>query len=315
MQTRLVFGFVLVLALLTTLTMPAFADGPTPQATPAKSGSGGERSKPVVEKFDKTVDGSTIESVEPNHAQGVQTVLSISVDKGPGATYRLGERIRVCYTVPRPDYMRILKTTSQGQTVWQQWYDDGTGWCLNGTVGAPTGEHRLTIQMLNGGWPTGEQAEVSFFAGSAAPIPAVPMRPLHFFYCEGCNPNVFRSDGFHTASNFGLQRAISMGYEYYGVKAQVLATWQPGTIPLKLYWQPQTNDHVTVATVASENMVRTRGYQFLSTEGYVYTTQQLDTIPLYLVDDVGISGLDVWTRLPQPGERGQFIRIEGYARR
>ena len=86
-------------------------------------------------------------------------MISISVDRGTGATYRIGDAIRICYTVPRAGNMRILKITSAGTEVWIQARDDGRGGCTDGTVGAPSGRHTYRIEMLDGG---GESATTYF---------------------------------------------------------------------------------------------------------------------------------------------------------
>ncbi|MCW5854033.1 MAG: carboxypeptidase regulatory-like domain-containing protein, partial [Anaerolineae bacterium] len=96
---------------------------------------------------------------------GSSASLRIWLDRDTGSTYRIGESIRLCYTVPRADYMRITKTTSQGASTIAEWRDDGRGACLSSTVGAPSGWHIFRIEMLNSyRQPTGERAETNLYA-------------------------------------------------------------------------------------------------------------------------------------------------------
>lgn len=92
--------------------------------------------------------------------------ISIRVDRGQGSSYRIGEAIQVCYTVPRAGNMRILTITSNGTSTFLQGRDDGRGGCVNGTVGAPTGQHTLRIEMLEGGSETAQ----TYFNVTGTPI-------------------------------------------------------------------------------------------------------------------------------------------------
>ena len=71
--------------------------------------------------------------------------VQIWTDRGEGSTYRIGDPMLLCYSVSRPAYVEIWKTTSAGSARLIAGYDDGTGDCLHATVGEPPGIHSYYI--------------------------------------------------------------------------------------------------------------------------------------------------------------------------
>ena len=71
--------------------------------------------------------------------------VQIWTDRGEGSTYRIGDPMLLCYSVSRPAYVEIWKTTSAGSARLIAGYDDGTGDCLHATVGEPPGVHTYYI--------------------------------------------------------------------------------------------------------------------------------------------------------------------------
>ena len=71
--------------------------------------------------------------------------VQIWTDRGEGSTYRIGDPMLLCYSVSRPAYVEIWKTTSAGSARLIAGYDDGTGDCLGATVGEPPGIHTYYI--------------------------------------------------------------------------------------------------------------------------------------------------------------------------
>ncbi len=52
--------------------------------------------------------------------------------------------------------------------------------------------------------------------------------------------------------------------------------------PLKSYWNGSRGDNFTTATAAGEKSAIDTNYSFLRVEGYVFSTQQPNTVPLKL---------------------------------
>lgn len=111
-------------------------------------------------RYRKTIKFDAVKWVQEARPGGN---LSITVDRGEGATYRIGDAITMCYTVPYSVYVRILRITSEGTTVILQGNDDGTGGCIPGRVGSPAGRHTLRIEMVENGQVT-RTAETWFWA-------------------------------------------------------------------------------------------------------------------------------------------------------
>ena len=71
---------------------------------------------------------------------------SITVDRGPGGVYTVGDPIRICYDVPGPGPITITDVHADGtQHVLLSGNDDGTGGCFNGTVTPPAGTECLRL--------------------------------------------------------------------------------------------------------------------------------------------------------------------------
>ena len=91
----------------------------------------------------------------PAHAkivvQSEEVSCDIWVDKGEGATYCIDEPITICYSVSKPIWIQIWVITSEGARIILEGYDDGTGDCLYGTIGPPTGTHTYRIKAIEEG--------------------------------------------------------------------------------------------------------------------------------------------------------------------
>jgi hypothetical protein len=64
--------------------------------------------------------------------------------------------------------------------------------------------------------------------------------------------------------------------------ATALAKDSPTLVPLKLYYNSETGDNFTFATSTAESDAKEKGYQPVSTQGYVFTSAQSGTAPLKL---------------------------------
>jgi hypothetical protein len=90
----------------------------------------------------------------------------------------------------------------------------------------------------------------------------------------------------------------------------------PDLIPLKLYWNADRSDYFTLATAQAEQDAREKGYEFVRTEGYVFSSAQPGTVPLKLY--VGPDTHDTYLTATADGDRAakaaayEFVRIEGY---
>jgi hypothetical protein len=88
-------------------------------------------------------------------------------------------------------------------------------------------------------------------------------------------------------------------------------------VPLRLYYSDEQRDNFTTATDQGRRDAEAAGYMFVRVEGYVFTTQELDTsIPLrlYYSDEQR----DNFTTATDQGRRDaeaagyRFVRFEGY---
>lgn len=86
-------------------------------------------------------------------------------------------------------------------------------------------------------------------------------------------------------------------------------------VPLKLYWNGRTDNMTTTAPLDQQDTVA--GYQFVRTEGYVFTKQQTGTVPLKQY--WGAQRADYQLTMTAQSEKDalsagyRFIRVEGYA--
>jgi hypothetical protein len=88
--------------------------------------------------------------LEPDEppAQPMPGRATISTNKD---RYHVGEGIRICYTVPGPGPITIVRGLANGDTrVILQGYDDGSGGCVQGIVTAPAGLKRLRLDVFSG---------------------------------------------------------------------------------------------------------------------------------------------------------------------
>ncbi len=98
-----------------------------------------------------TSPGCPVTPTPTNPPNNNPVTVNITVDKGANATYKVGDPIKICYTVSRPVYVKLTKQWSDGtETVIDQGNDDGTGGCRDETIGPPAGKECSTIQALSG---------------------------------------------------------------------------------------------------------------------------------------------------------------------
>mgnify|MGYP001582704953 CR=1 FL=1 len=91
---------------------------------------------------------------------------------------------------------------------------------------------------------------------------------------------------------------------------------EPGTVPLKLYWNGKRTDNFSTVTAEGERAARAGGYQFVRIQGYVYPNARPGTIPLKLYWNA--NRRDNFSTATAAGERAakaggyRFVRIQGY---
>ena len=83
--------------------------------------------------------------------QSAPLSVNMWIDKGCGSTYNIGDPIKIYFEVNKACYITIKVTTSEGTktTIPSQSVSAGTHY-TTGTVGTPTGEHKLTINASVG---------------------------------------------------------------------------------------------------------------------------------------------------------------------
>ncbi len=164
--------FVSVGMLLTLLLLsPATADSPAArleEITALTPTPAAFTPTPVVFPF----EGTPTPKPSPEPKLASPYTLWISVDRCEGATYWTCEPIQICYGVPYPVYIRIWLETWECDSIIAQGYDDGTGGCFPwSVVGLPTGNHWLTIEMIEGGQVT-SSASTWFYVRDSGPASA-----------------------------------------------------------------------------------------------------------------------------------------------
>ena len=150
--------------------------------------------------------------------------------------------------------------------------------------------------------------------------------------------NESRRDNFSTATADGEAAARAAGYAEARTEGYIFPTEQPGTVPLKLFWtahwerarvgepEPAVDeghpgyrlraDNFTTATPDGEAAARAAAYTFARIEGYVFPTEQPDTVPLKLFWSEARG--DNFTTATADGEASAlaagyvFVRVEGY---
>ncbi len=84
--------------------------------------------------------------------------VRITVDKGPGSSYSLGDLIRISYSVPYASYLEIYREDESGRRL--IWYGVSGSGALQGPLGTPSGLITYRIRMFDrqGGVVIGEDA-------------------------------------------------------------------------------------------------------------------------------------------------------------
>jgi hypothetical protein len=89
--------------------------------------------------------------MDPTPCPPSSSWVKIWTERGDGATYRIGDSVRVCYSVGRPMQIEIVDILADGRRqTFAKGYDDGTGDCIQGRVTPPTGYERMVIYGENG---------------------------------------------------------------------------------------------------------------------------------------------------------------------
>jgi len=88
--------------------------------------------------------------------------------------YRIGDTIRICYTVSQPGYIRIVDTSSDGRSQVLLSGTDGTGGCRTGTISPPAGTERLRIEAIVGGAVVASHEVAFTVVGAGQPPPTTP---------------------------------------------------------------------------------------------------------------------------------------------
>ncbi|MBC8095689.1 MAG: hypothetical protein H7Y43_07740, partial [Akkermansiaceae bacterium] len=104
-------------------------------------------------------------------------------------------------------------------------------------------------------------------------------------------------------------------YEFVRTEGYMFSTQKPGTLPLKLYWSAERQDHFLSALPQGERDAKTANYELIGIQGYVFAAAQPGTVPLKQYWGGHSDNLIIATK---QGERDaatggyQFGRLDGY---
>ncbi len=71
--------------------------------------------------------------------------------------------------------------------------------------------------------------------------------------------------------------ASTQEHEFQEIEGHIFPVQQPGTVPLKLFWNSKRKDYLTTTA----NPIH-EGYTFVRVEGFVFPNPHPDTVPLRL---------------------------------
>lgn len=106
----------------------------------------------------------------PARSGQADPTISISLDRGEGATYTVGDPISVTYNTGEPAWVRFTTRTDDGERTLAEGFSSTGGGTLQATVGQPTGRHTLIADVYTG--PDGSSivaTAVTWFVVVAAP--------------------------------------------------------------------------------------------------------------------------------------------------
>src|SRR5262245_32641395 len=76
--------------------------------------------------------------------------ISLSVDRGQGANYAIGEPLTINFTLPAPGNIRLTSITSTGSRIVAEGYSNNTVGTIRTVVGSPEGRHTLRMELYQG---------------------------------------------------------------------------------------------------------------------------------------------------------------------
>src|SRR5262249_58446111 len=76
-----------------------------------------------------------------------QSGVWLSVDRGPGTTYAIGDPITITFSLTQPGYYRLVSITSRGTRVVAEGPSNGTTGTIRSTVGDPDGRPTLRLSL------------------------------------------------------------------------------------------------------------------------------------------------------------------------
>ncbi|MEX2236963.1 MAG: PT domain-containing protein [Dehalococcoidia bacterium] len=131
-----------------------FEAAPDPSSTPAPQPTEEPTSAPTAEPTRAPTPAPTTEPTPeptPVPTQPPTDSVSVTVDRGEGATYQVDDSITICYTVSRPMQIDIVDISADGSTkTLLSGMDDGQGDCFSGVVAPPIGLEEIVIYGENG---------------------------------------------------------------------------------------------------------------------------------------------------------------------
>lgn len=74
--------------------------------------------------------------------------IQLTIDRGQGATYAIGDPITITFTLPQPGFIRLTSRTANGTNPVAEGFSGGTTGAIRSVVGDPPGEHRLRMELI-----------------------------------------------------------------------------------------------------------------------------------------------------------------------
>lgn len=86
----------------------------------------------------------------PMPAAAEPAVITLTLDRGEGGAYAIGDPVAVSYTLPHPGTIKLLSIAGGNRTVVAEAFTSSTSDTITTTVGRPEGRHTVRLELYAG---------------------------------------------------------------------------------------------------------------------------------------------------------------------